>query len=222
MTGLAAVVFDFDGTLVDTEWSIYEMSAATFASFGIELTVPVWAAVVGLADGMWWEELCRVNGWQVDNEAWWDKYRSFDRSFRDSLPVVDGAIQLLDALAAAQVPLAVASSSTVDWVDGHLTRLGLRDRFVCVAGADRVGGVGKPAPDVYLLACAELGVEPGRCVAIEDTGHGIAAAHAAGLECVAVPTRITTHTDLTAADLTVSGLGDLSVSALSSLCTRNI
>lgn len=216
MTDLQAVVFDFDGTLVDTEWSIYEMAASTFATFDIELTVSSWSAVVGLADGMWWDELVHSNGWTVDSDAWWQHYKSLDRSFRDLLPAVPGAVDLLDGLASAGVPVAVASSSSVEWVENHLTRLGLRGRFTSLAGADRTG-VGKPSPDVYLLACAELGVEPAASVAIEDTGHGITAAHAAGLACVVVPTRITSHTDLAAADLTVASLADLDVESLSGL-----
>lgn len=217
MTELAGVVFDFDGTLVDTEWSIYEMAAATFAQFDIELDVEAWATIVGLADGMWWQRLCDEHGWIVDKEAWWAHYDGLDRSFRNRLPLLPGALELLDGLRDAGIPLAVASSSSVSWVDGHLTRLGVRDRFSTLAGADRTGGVGKPAPDVYLLACSELGVAPASAVAVEDTGHGITAAHAAGLRCVVIPSRITAHTDLTAADLSVGSFVDLDVERLEAL-----
>ena len=209
MTDLHAVVFDFDGTLMDTEWSIFEMAVTTFAAFGIELRVDAWAAVVGLADGTWWPELCRSNGWEVDEAEWWATYKSLDRSFRDRLPIVPGAVELLDALAEASIPVAVASSSEAGWIEGHLGRVGLLDRFASIAGADRTGGVGKPAPDVYLLACADLGVEPAAAVAIEDSRHGIAAAHADGLPCVVVPSAITSHTDLSAADLSVASLVEL-------------
>ena len=212
-----AVVFDFDGLLVDTEWSIYEMAASTFAEFDIELPVPVWATIVGLADESdWWSRLCATNGWDIDRDEWWRRYRAIDRSFRDRLPALPGVTELLDQLEAADVPRGIASSSAREWIEGHLGRLGLLDRFATVAGVDRTG-VGKPAPDVYLLACEDLGADPARSVAVEDSGHGIAAAKAAGLACVAVPSRITRHTDLSAADLTVASLADLRLADLGGL-----
>ena len=95
-------------------------------------------------------------------------------------------VDLLDGLEAAGVPAGSRRARHREWIDGHLGRLGLLDRFATVAGVDRTG-VGKPAPDVYLLACADLGADPARSVAVEDSAHGIAAAKAAGLFCVAVP-----------------------------------
>ena len=213
-----AVVFDFDGLIVDTEWSIYEMAASTFKEFDIDLEVPVWASIVGLADESdWWARLCETNGWVVDREEWWRRYRALDRSFRDHLPVLPGVVDLLDELASAGVPAGIASSSAHEWVAGHLDRLGLLERFATIAGVDRTGGVGKPAPDSYLLACADLGAEPARSVAIEDSSHGLTAAKAAGMTCVAVPSRITRHTDLSAADLTVDSLADLRLTDLGAL-----
>jgi HAD superfamily hydrolase (TIGR01509 family) len=215
---LGAVVFDFDGLIVDTEWSIYEMAAATFAGFGIELEVPVWATIVGLADASdWWSVLCEAQGWRIDRDEWWRRYRAMDRSFRDGLPALPGVAELLGALEEAGVPRGIASSSDREWIEGHLGRLGLLDRFDTIAGVDRTGGVGKPAPDVYLLACTDLGAEPSRAVAIEDSGHGLAAAKAAGMAAVAIPSRITRHTDLSAADLTVGSLAELAVADLEAL-----
>ena len=91
------------------------------------------------------------------------------------------------ACTAAGVPLGVASSSSVGWLERHLDRLGLLHRFGTLVGADLVGGVGKPAPDVYLRACADLGADPTRSVALEDSAHGVTAAKAAGMAAVAVP-----------------------------------
>jgi putative hydrolase of the HAD superfamily len=223
MSVVDAVVFDFDGLIVDTEWSIYEMAATTFAEFGIDLQVPVWATIVGLADESdWWGRLCESNGWEVDRDDWWRRYGAIDRSFRDHLPVLPGVVDLLDDLAAASVPAGIASSSAREWVSGHLGRLGLLDRFATIAGVDRTGGVGKPAPDSYLLACTDLGAVPARSVAIEDSSHGITAAKAAGLACVAVPSRITRHTDLSAADLTVESLADLRLADLGALVGADV
>jgi HAD superfamily hydrolase (TIGR01509 family) len=223
MTPVEAVVFDFDGLIVDTEWSIYEMAASTFAEFDIDLEVPVWASIVGLADESdWWARLVETNDWVVDRDDWWRRYRALDRSFRDHLPGLPGVVDLLDALAAAGVPAGIASSSPREWVAGHLDRLGLLDRFATIAGVDRTGGVGKPAPDSYLLACADLDATPARSVAIEDSSHGVTAAKAAGMACVAVPSRITRHTDLSAADLTVDSLTGLTLSDLGALVGADV
>ena len=113
---------------------------------------------------------------------------------------------LVDSLLAAGVPIGVASSSSLEWLDRHLGRLGLRSRFGAVIGADLVGGVGKPAPDVYLRACADLGADPAQSVALEDSAHGVASAKAAGMTAVAVPSRITRFNDFTQADLVVDSV----------------
>ena len=103
------------------------------------------------------------------------------------------------------------------WLERHLGRLGLLDRFAVLAGADRVGGVGKPAPDSYLLACRELGSDAGAMCRLEDSAHGVTAARAAGMAVVAVPSRITRLTSMTEADLVVSSLTEVSVSVLDDL-----
>jgi putative hydrolase of the HAD superfamily len=126
----------------------------------------------------------------------------------------------MDALAAEGVAIGIASSSSRGWLDRHVTRLDLIDRLGAWIGADMVGGRGKPHPDVYLRACADLGADPARSVALEDSAHGVAAAHAAGLAAVAVPSRITVHQDLSAADLTVASLEELSVADLAMLVDR--
>jgi putative hydrolase of the HAD superfamily len=117
------------------------------------------------------------------------------------------------------VPIGVASSSSLDWLDRHLERLGLRDRLGAVIGSDVVGGVGKPAPDVYLRACADLGADPVRSVAIEDSANGVTAAKAAGMVAVAVPSQITRFNDFGHADLVVDSVADLDLDRLSFLLT---
>ena len=131
--------------------------------------------------------------------------------------MLPGVVDLLDALDEAGVPAGIASSSEVNWLERHLGRLGLLDRFAVLAGVDRVGGVGKPAPDSYLFACRELGADPSGRVALEDSAHGVAAARAAGMAVVAVPSRITRYTRLGDADLVVESITALTVDALDQL-----
>lgn len=216
---LEAVVFDFDGLIVDTEWPIYTTAVAAFGEFGHDLPLETWATIVGLAEGEggWYDTLCQRLQVDLSRGDYDRAYRAQDRSDRDRLPVLPGVVELLDALAAEGVPAGIASSSEVTWLERHLGRLGLVDRFGVLAGVDRVGGVGKPAPDSYLLACRELGANPARSVALEDSVHGVAAAQAAGMKVVAVPSRITRFTPLAHADLLVDSLTALTVGDLEAL-----
>ena len=144
-------------------------------------------------------------------------YEAQDRSIRDRLPALPGVEDLIDALRVVGVPLGVASSSSRAWLDRHLDRLDLAHHFGAIVGADLVGGVGKPAPDVYLKACADLGADPRRSVALEDSANGATAARAAGMFVVAVPSRITVHNDFSHAHLVVGSLAELTVPRLAAL-----
>jgi HAD superfamily hydrolase (TIGR01509 family) len=207
--GLQAVVFDFDGLIADTEMPIYRTNAAALTALGHDVTVPEWATLIGLGEADSWAAICALVGTDLDLDAFDAAYQAQDRSDRDHIPAADGVVDLLAALASEGMPCGVASSSSASWVEGHLVRLGLRDRFASVATADRVGGRSKPAPDTYLLACEELGADPAHSVALEDSAPGIAAALAAGLTVVAVPSEITRHTDLSAAHGMATSLADL-------------
>ncbi len=218
---LDAVVFDFDGLIIDSEWAIFETARDAFAVHGHELEVEAWATIVGLGDDddeLAWSILTRAMGIEgFDNAIFSSTYHAQPRSNRDSLPLLPGIEVLVDSLVAAGVPIGVASSSSLEWLDRHLGRLGLRPRFGAVVGADVVGGVGKPAPDVYLRACSDLAADPTRAVALEDSAHGIASAKAAGMTAVAVPSRITRFNDFAQADLVVDSVADLTVPRLEAL-----
>lgn len=218
---LDAVIFDFDGLIVDTEWAIYESAVAAFAAHGHALTVEAWSTIIGTnsdVDEAWWENLCEAAGVTGFDRALFDAaYAAQDRSIRDVLPALPGVNELVHQLAAHGVAMGVASSSSRAWLDRHIGRLELTSHFGTLVGADLVGGVGKPAPDVYLRACADLGANPHRSVALEDSAHGATAAKAAGMAVVAVPSRITIHNDFAHADLVVGSLADLDLDRLTAL-----
>lgn len=214
---LDAVVLDFDGTMVDSEMPIYLGAARALAEMGFELTVPGWATVVGHGEDDSYEAMCAAVGARFDRADFERRTRSYDRSWHDELPALPGVVELLDALGAAGVPCGVASSSSSGWVDRHLERLGLLDRFAVVATRDRVGGRTKPDPAAYRFALDALGTDPVRSVAIEDSAPGIASALAAGLQVLAVPSEITRHTDLSAAHAQAASLADVDLPLLASL-----
>ena len=218
---LEAVVFDFDGLIIDSEWAIYETACAAFAEHGHDLSVEAWSTIVGLGEDdeeAAWAALCDAMGiGGFDREAFAATYAAQDRSNRDALPLLPGVEVLVDSLVAEGVPIGVASSSSLDWLDRHLGRHGLAPHFGAVVGADVVGGLGKPRPDVYLRACADLGADPARSVALEDSAHGITAAKAAGMTAVAVPGRLTATHDFARADLVVASLEEVTVPLLQRL-----
>lgn len=218
---LGAVVFDFDGLILDTEWPIYEMAAASFRELGVNVAVEDWATVVGLADEDhdWFELLAQRLQFDLDKAEFQELYRAQDRSQRDTLVPMPGVADLIDGLRAEQVPLGIASSSDLAWLERHLARVGLLERFDGIVGVDHadVGGLGKPDPASYRTACKLLGADPARSVALEDSAHGIAAARAAGLKVVAVPNRITRYSVLDQADEVVPSLEALSLAQLRDL-----
>ena len=215
-----AVIFDFDGTIFDSETPIYLAYSAALAEMGHALTIPGWATVVGHAEDESHTALCTAVGVDVDRDELEERYARQDRSWRETLPALPGVVALLDELTAAGVPLGIASSSPETWVESHLVRLGLRDRFTVIASRDQVGGRGKPDPASYRYATGALGVDPSRTVAVEDSNPGVTAALAAGLWVVAIPSEITRHTDLSAAHLSVASMEHLDLATLEGLLPR--
>jgi len=208
------VVFDFDGLILDTEGPVFVAWQEEFSAHGCPpLTIEEWAIEIGTTGGLDLVELIRTRATRPFDE---DAMHERRRIRRDELLAGEttrpGVSDWIDAADAAGLPLAIASSSPLDWVEPLLERLGLRSRFAYVACyGDRFEGkllAGKPAPDTYLAACGALGVDPRHAIAIEDSPHGVTAAKAAGLWCIAVPHEITERLDLSHADLRLRSLAD--------------
>jgi HAD superfamily hydrolase (TIGR01509 family) len=206
---IGAVVFDFDGLILDTEGPVFTAWQEEFEAHGCPpLTIDEWAAEIGTTGGLDVVELIRTRATRPFDE---DVMHARRRIRRDELLTREtarpGVHDWLDDADALGLALAVASNSPLEWVESHLERLGLRHRFAALACySDEIAG--KPAPDTYLAACAAIGIEPGAALAIEDSPHGVAAAKAAGLVCIAVPHRITERLDLSRADLRLPSLAD--------------
>jgi HAD superfamily hydrolase (TIGR01509 family) len=197
-----AIVFDFDGLLFDSETPIYNAAAKLCRDHGAELDRHWWTTeVIGsthAAGGHWSQRVAERIGRPLgDPEALRATLEAENRRHFEAAGLQPGALELLDAAAAAGVPCAVASSSRHEWVDGHLGRLGVLDRFAAVRCRDDVPpGRGKPHPDLYLAACAALEARPSRSVALEDTINGCRAARAAGMKVMGVADGVTAGLDL--------------------------
>jgi HAD superfamily hydrolase (TIGR01509 family) len=221
MTLPAALLFDFDGLILDTETCTYETVAEIFAEHGQSLDQAWWHSILGTADRPHWVDVLAAQvGRPLDRDALVAQREERRLAVLRDLPVCAGVVELLDAAEGRGVPTAVASSSHAEWVDGHLTRLGLRPRFSAVVTRDDVGGDDrrtKPAPDLFLAAADALGVAPAACVVLEDSPNGVAAGRAAGMTVVAVPGPMTVPLDFSAAHLVVPSLVEVDISRLGAL-----
>ena len=212
-----AIVFDFDGLILDTEWPEYLTVAEEFVRHGAELTIDDWQHVVGRADHPHWTEMLEdAIGCGIDREAAQRRRRQRHAEQIAAEHILPGVQRLVDSARADGIALAVASSSGREWVEGHLERLGLRPSFATVVTRDHVARA-KPWPDLYELALARLGAAPSAAVALEDSHHGCAAAKAAGLACVVVPNRVTARQDFSHADLVAGSLAEVGLDVLAAL-----
>lgn len=209
---IAAVVFDFDGTIIDTETPVYESWRDTFLHAGVEpIDFNVWASQIGMADADALDTravLCERLGVDEVPEELEAMRRALIQEMLHAQPVRSGVVDFLDLAEAFGVRLAIGSSSPTSWVDSNLRRVGLRDRFELLSCADP-GIPGKPDPTVYLEACRALGAAPSAALAIEDSRNGVTAAVAAGMACIAAPGPITTGADFSHATVAVESLSVL-------------
>ena len=184
---IAAVIFDLDGVLVDTEIWWDEVRQAFAAAHGRSWTVEDRAQVMG-ANSRQWSRTMRER-LDLDRLA-----EAIERDVVDAMvsrwrtapsPLIAGADEVVRRLA-AEYPLAVASSAHREVIDAALSLTGLRSSFSVVVSSDEVAH-GKPAPDVYLEAAHRLDVEPTQCVVVEDSLNGVLSGRAAGMTVVLVP-----------------------------------
>lgn len=218
---LRALIFDFDGLMVDTEQSIYDAYCKIFADHGGELPISTWEGIIGSTGhrDRIFLDLEQQIGRAVDRDELRERARQEHHGISSQLPAVEGvAAQIADAQRLG-LGLGVASSSTVAWVHGHLNRLGLVEHFGTLVTREDVAEV-KPDPEIYALAASRLGVEPHEAVALEDSPNGIASAKAAGLFCVAIPNPLTSGMKLDAADMQVPALTQLSLAAVAERMER--
>ena len=211
---IRALIFDFDGLLVDTETVHFRTWAEMYAQHGAELRLERWLLDLG-THGMFdpIAELEELTGRSIDREAVLRDRQAHHLSLCEQETLRPGALTLLDAARAAGLRMAVASSSSRDWVERWLVHHAIREYFTCVRCRDDVERV-KPAPDLFLAAAACLQVAPGECVVLEDSPNGMLAAAAAGMRCVAVPTSLTAEVTLPDVALRLQSLDELPLDEL--------
>jgi HAD superfamily hydrolase (TIGR01509 family) len=211
---IRAVIFDFDGLILDTEAPIYQSWLEVYRAHGEELPFEQWVQIVGSTQAQFnpRDHLEQRLGRPLPQEVV-DRRIGRRTELILAQQLLPGVVQLIDSARAAGLKIGLASSSTGDWVSGHLARLGILDRFDCLRCRDDVAHA-KPQPDLYLAVLDCLRMSPSEAIAIEDSPNGVTAAKQAGLKCVAIPNPITARLDLSQADLVIGSLAEVTLQQL--------
>lgn len=181
-----AVIFDLDGTLVDSMWMWYDIDVEYLARFGITIPEGLQAAIEGMSfseTAVYFKERFQIpdslekmkNDW---NQMAWDKYTH-------EVPLKEGAAEFIKACREKEILLGIATSNSRELVENIITVHGLKEDFACImTGCDVERG--KPAPDIYLAVAEALSVKPEECLVFEDIIPGIQAGKAAGMKVCAI------------------------------------
>jgi HAD superfamily hydrolase (TIGR01509 family) len=206
----AAVLFDMDGVLVDSEryWVRREREAILPAA--VDGETPEIAEITGLNYREIYEHVATEYDVVVDRERFLELYEeAATEIYEQQVRLLPGLDDLLAALSDAGVPAAVVSSSPHDWIDTVLERFALGDAFAAVVSAADLDSPGKPEPGIYEHAAARLGADPAACVAVEDSEHGVTAAAAAGATVVGYRSASDDRADLSRADVVAGAPAEL-------------
>jgi HAD superfamily hydrolase (TIGR01509 family) len=211
-----AIIFDFDGVIIDTETPDYEVWQVFYQSHGLDLSVDLWLNRTGVdVTSMGFDPVLHFHA-LTGNELAQAIVQAQHQTYLDrcaAQPLLAGVAETLQAARQRGLKLAIASNSDHAWVDRWLNQHDLLSYFDCVRCRDDVQA-GKPAPDLYLSAAACLDVPVDRCIAIEDSPTGMKAALAAGIRCVAIPNQMTARLNHPEVALTLSSLAELDLQKL--------
>lgn len=212
---ISALVFDFDGLILDTEISSYQSWQEIYTEYEQHLPLEKWAACIGSGfeafDPHDYLEL--LTGRAIERGPLEERRLRRHLAMIETQVVLPGVEQYIEDARRLNMKIAVASSSPRDWVVGHLTRLGLQDKFDAMAFGDEVTQR-KPHPELYLCALDLLGVRAEQAIALEDSPNGVRAAQNAGIFCIAIPNPITGQLPLDHADLRLTSLAAMPLELL--------
>ena len=217
---MRAVIFDMDGVITDSEPLYSQAMDAVLSREGLTLTDGQHRAVMGRSIQFTWRYIIDQCGLAGEVDDWISVYDELvSEELAANAVAAEGLELLLEELRSRDVRIGLATGSRTKWADIILNRLGVADLFEAIATVDMVAAT-KPAPDLYLLSAAELGVAPEYCLALDDIAPGIASAKAAGMTTVAVRTESTIGMDLSVASYEIDRLADFNFAWLSVLGSR--
>jgi HAD superfamily hydrolase (TIGR01509 family) len=209
-SSIHALLFDFDGVILDTETPEVQVWKRIYAEYGFEYPVERALGTIGYMGYPAFDPALTLHEWthdSLDLNALHARHRRESDALIEQESIGEGVLDTISEARRLGLLVAVASSSPRTWVQPHLARLGLTQHFDRIVTSDYVApGRVKPNPDIYLKALELLGVAGAQAIAIEDSLPGIQAAQTAGIFAVAVPNPITALVDLSRADLVVKSL----------------
>lgn len=212
---IRAIIFDFDGLILDTEISSYQTWQEIYAEYECELPFATWATCIGGSPQLF--DPCAYLEEQIGRPIPREEVRQRRRkrhleliTAQSTLPGIETYLQDARQLG---LRIGLASSSPHSWVDTHLERLGILGYFDSIQCFDDVTNT-KPDPELYLAVLNALHVRGDEAIALEDSPNGVLAAQRAGIFCVAVPNPITNQLPLEHADMRLSSLADISLEEL--------
>lgn len=212
---IRTLIFDFDGLLVDSETVIYQSWQEVYQRHHCVLPLEHWSRCIG-SSAMLFDAhayLESLIGQPLSRQELDTQRASRQMELMANLGPLPGVEQYLSDAKRRGLKVGLASSSGRAWVEGHLTRLGFLPAFDCLRCADDVTET-KPHPELYLSVLKALDTRADQAIAFEDSPNGIEAAQGAGMFCVAVPSAMTRHLPLEAADVRLTSLTDMSLEAL--------
>ncbi|MFO8035061.1 MAG: HAD family phosphatase [Anaerolineales bacterium] len=191
---IEGIIFDFDGLIIDSETPAFHAWQRLYEEYELTLMKEDWVDVIGWSskdrDPM--HDLARLAGDGFEEAEARKKLSKWEKEFLAKEEVLPGVRELITAAENAQLKLGIASSSSRQWVKGHLERLGLYEHFEVIISSDDVDHA-KPDPEIFHLAVDALGVNPDQVIVLEDSPAGVLAAKRANLFCIAVPNQMTKH-----------------------------
>lgn len=214
---IRALIFDFDGLILDTEVPVFQSWQEVFEAYGSSLSLATWAPIIGgSGDAPRFdphEYLEAQLGRPVDREEVRLMQRRRFAELVDAEFPLPGVESYISDARRLGLRIGLASSSTREWVTGHLSKLGLLGHFECIACSDDVERT-KPDPQLFHAVLRGLGVVAEQGIVLEDSPNGVLAAKRAGLYCVAVPNPLTRQLSLGGADLRLNSLADMPLEEL--------
>ncbi|NQX63471.1 HAD family hydrolase [Paenibacillus qinlingensis] len=215
MPAIRALIFDFDGTILDTETAWYEAFREAYLEHEVELTLEMYGQCIGTSLHVFdpYEYLITELKLPLDRNAFRDNVHGRHSEKMAHEGIRPGILAYLTAAKELGLRIGLASSSKRAWIETYLAQLGIGDYFETIRTAEDVALV-KPHPELYQLALKDLGVQPDEAIAIEDSPNGARAAAAAGMHYIVVPNPVTKFLSFDGEPRTVGTLEELSLKAL--------
>jgi len=207
---LKAVLFDMDGVIIDSEPLHYQAENRLMKTFGFEMTVADLEVYVGMRDPDMLTQIIKDYNLQISLPDLLSKllHQKLSLLKEADAYAIDGIVDLIQAISEQKIQIGLASSSSRIFIEAVLEKLGIASHFHCVISGYEVER-GKPDPDIFLKAASLLGVSPEDCLVIEDSGHGVKAAKAAGMKCIGYQNPNSGNQDLSKADRIVHSIRDI-------------